>query len=68
MVLAARAAGAVTDRRSESSYSFEAAPSLRQKVIRAIEKAGGLVEELHTEPPDWEALVENHFDEEGAGE
>ncbi|MCP4203529.1 MAG: ABC transporter ATP-binding protein [bacterium] len=60
---AARRAGAVKDSWSEVSYSFEAPPRARQKVIRAIEKEGGRIEELHTEPPDWESLVENHLDE-----
>jgi ABC-type multidrug transport system ATPase subunit len=64
MVDAARAAGAVRDEWSDSSYSFEAPPETRQKVIRALERAGGLIEELHTEPPNWESLVQNHLGEE----
>jgi ABC-2 type transport system ATP-binding protein len=61
IVVAARAAGAVKDSRSEDGYTFEAPPRARQKVIRAIEAAGCVIEELHTEPPDWESLVENHL-------
>jgi hypothetical protein len=62
MINAAREAGAVADRSADSSFSFEAPPHSRQKVIRAIEKAGGLIEELHTEPPDWESLVESYLE------
>lgn len=58
MIEAAHRAGASEDSRDGRSYSFKAPPERRQKVIRAMEDAGGLVEELHTEPPDWESLVE----------
>jgi len=40
---------------------FSALPEHRLEVIRAIEQAGGVVEEFHTEAPDWEALIRNHF-------
>jgi len=58
MVEAAHQAGALEDSRNDRSYSFKAPPEKRQKVIRAMEDAGGLIEELHTEPPDWDSLVE----------
>lgn len=58
MVAAAHRAGATEDKRSERSYTFKAPPDKRQKVIRAMEDAGCLIEELHTEPPDWDLLVE----------
>ncbi len=40
---------------------FNALPEHRLEVIRAIEHAGGVVEEFHTEAPDWEALIRDHF-------
>lgn len=58
MIEAAHRAGATEDNRNEKSYTFKAPPERRQKVIRAMEDAGGLIEELHTEPPDWDLLVE----------
>lgn len=58
MIEAAHRAGAVEDGRNERSYAFKAPPEKRQRVIRALEDAGGLIEELHTEPPDWDSLVE----------
>jgi len=39
-----------------------ASPERRLEVIRAIENAGGEIEEFHTESPDWEALMCSHFD------
>ncbi|MCP4657859.1 MAG: ABC transporter ATP-binding protein [bacterium] len=65
IVSAARAAGAEEDSCSDTSYAFKAPPHKRQKVIRAIEDTGGLIEELHTEAPNWESLAENHFDKVG---
>jgi ABC-2 type transport system ATP-binding protein len=67
---AARAAGAdVTDRNGRHVH-FRASPERRLEVVRAIEAAGGAIEEFHTETPDWEALVRPHFqsrDKGGAG-
>ncbi|MCP4659702.1 MAG: hypothetical protein GY856_30230, partial [bacterium] len=60
-----REAGAEEDSWSDTGYAFKAPPRKRQKVIRAIEDAGGLIEELHTEAPNWESLAENHFDQVG---
>jgi ABC-type multidrug transport system ATPase subunit len=58
---AAMAAGAdVTDRNGRHVH-FRAPPEDRLEVIRAIEKAGGAIEEFHTEAPDWDALVRPHF-------
>ncbi len=58
MIEKAREAGAREEVCNDKSYAFKAPPEKRQKVIRAIEQAGGLIEELHTEPPNWESLVE----------
>jgi ABC-2 type transport system ATP-binding protein len=58
MIEAARQAGAEEVSRGETSYAFKAPPGKRQKVIRALENAGGLIEELHTDPPNWESLTE----------
>jgi len=56
--VAAENAGANEPSWNEKSYSFKASPENRLKVIRAIEESGGLIEELHTETPNWESLVE----------
>lgn len=58
MIDAAQEAGASEENRNDKSYEFKAPPEKRQQVIRAIEQAGGLIEELHTETPDWDSLVE----------
>ena len=58
MIEAAEKAGATEENRNDKSYEFRARPEERQQVIRAIEKAGGLIEELHTETPNWDSLVE----------
>ena len=58
VIEAAHRAGATEDSRNEKSFTFKAPPESRQRVIRAMEDAGGLIEELHTEPPDWDLLVE----------
>jgi ABC-type multidrug transport system ATPase subunit len=65
---AARAAGAdVTDRNGRHVH-FRAAPERRLEVVRAIENAGGAIEEFHTEPPDWDSLVRPHFQKKTNGE
>jgi len=58
MLEAAQAAGAKDVSCNDRSYSFKASPENRLKVIRAIEEVGGFIEELHTETPNWESLVE----------
>jgi hypothetical protein len=40
---------------------FKAPPERRLEVIRAIEQAGGTVEEFHTEAPDWDSLMRGRF-------
>lgn len=61
IIEAARQAGADVSSRNGTQVSFRAAPDLRLAVIRAVESAGGTVEEFHTEAPDWEALIGSHF-------
>jgi len=60
----ARAAGADTASRNGAQVSFTALPERRLEIIRAIERAGAVVEEIHTETPDWEALIRRHFSSE----
>jgi ABC-type multidrug transport system ATPase subunit len=62
IVEAARSAGAELASRNGREVAFRAVPERRLQVIRAIERAGGIVEEFHTEAPDWEALIRRHFD------
>ena len=40
-------------------------PENRLEVIRAIEEAGGTIEEFHTEAPGWESLVHTRFNGRG---
>jgi ABC-type multidrug transport system ATPase subunit len=58
---AARRAGAEVADCNGRQIRFTALPERRLEVIRAIERAGGTVEEFHTEVPDWEALMRGHF-------
>jgi ABC-type multidrug transport system ATPase subunit len=60
-VEAARAAGAELTRRNARQVWFRAMPQRRLEIIRAIEHAGATVEEVHTETPDWEALIRTHY-------
>jgi len=57
VVTAAEAAGASGCHCNESQLSFTALPERRLEVIQAIQSSGGVVEEFHTEAPDWESLV-----------
>jgi ABC-2 type transport system ATP-binding protein len=57
----------VTDRNGRHVY-FRALPERRLDVVRAIERAGGTIEEFHTEAPDWDALIRPHFLSEENGE
>jgi len=66
VVAAAREAGAEDATLLETSFAFKAPPEKRLKVIRAIEQAGALIEELHTETPGWEALAGNHVEDDDA--
>lgn len=61
IIQAAVRAGAEIQASNATHVSFRALPEARLDVIRAIEHAGGTVEEFHTEAPGWEALVHTHF-------
>jgi ABC-2 type transport system ATP-binding protein len=61
IVQAAKEAGAEVRECNTTHVSFRALPEKRLDVIRAIENAGGTIEEFHTEAPGWESLVHNHF-------
>jgi len=63
MVAAARDAGGDIARRNGQEVSFTALPEQRLGVIRAIERAGGAIQEFHTDAPDWEALIQEHLGE-----
>jgi ABC-type multidrug transport system ATPase subunit len=47
------------------NFIFKALPEKRLAVIRAIENAGITVEEVHTDPPNWETLISRHFNQNG---
>jgi ABC-type multidrug transport system ATPase subunit len=57
----------VTDQNGRHVH-FRALPNRRLDVVRAIERAGGTIEEFHTEAPDWDALIRPHFLSEENGE
>jgi ABC-2 type transport system ATP-binding protein len=61
IVQAAEEAGAEVRECNATHVSFRALPENRLDVIRAIENAGGTIEEFHTEAPGWESLVHTHF-------
>jgi ABC-type multidrug transport system ATPase subunit len=65
MLEAAEQAGAAVSECNGRQVCFTAPPQHRLAVIRAIEHAGGTVEEFHTETPDWEDLIRGHFDAAG---
>jgi len=58
---ATRTAGADTATCNGGQISFTASPERRLEIIRSIEDAGAVVEEIHTEMPDWDALIRRHF-------
>jgi ABC-type multidrug transport system ATPase subunit len=61
---AVQEAGAdITDRNGKQVH-FRAAPGRRLEVFRAIEGAGGVIEEFHTETPDWDSIIRPHLDSE----
>jgi ABC-type multidrug transport system ATPase subunit len=65
VIAAARAAGADLASRNGHRVAFRAEPERRLEVIRAMEQAGGKIEEFHTEAPDWEDLIRRQFDAKG---
>ncbi|MCJ7753637.1 MAG: hypothetical protein MUP13_03655, partial [Thermoanaerobaculales bacterium] len=66
MLLAAETVGAEIRDYNANHVSFRALTENRLEVIRAIEGAGGIITEFHTEAPGWEALVHSRFN--GAGD
>ncbi len=68
MLEAARSGGAESIERNGRQIWFQAVPERRLEVVRAIEGAGGIIREFHTETPDWETLIRDYLDsEEGSG-
>jgi ABC-type multidrug transport system ATPase subunit len=65
-ITAAESAGASACRCNGSQLSFTALPRQRLEVIQAIQSVGGVVEEFHTEPPDWDSLVRDHNNGQGS--
>jgi ABC-type multidrug transport system ATPase subunit len=61
MLAAAQRAGGDVSGHNGREVSFTARPEERLHVIRAIEQAGGAIEEFHTDTPDWEALIQEHL-------
>lgn len=61
---AAIKAGADLQECSEGVVSFKADPDNRMSIIKSIEGAGAVVEEFHTEPPNWEAFISNYINSE----
>jgi len=67
MIRSAEEAGAEIREHNATHVSFRALPERRLGVIRAIENAGGVIEEFHTEAPGWESLVGTRFSAEEEG-
>jgi ABC-2 type transport system ATP-binding protein len=61
MLDAVRGAGGDVSGHNGREVSFTALPGRRLDVIRAIEQAGGAIEEFHTDAPDWDALIQEHM-------
>jgi ABC-type multidrug transport system ATPase subunit len=63
MIEAVRGAGGDVSGHNGHEVSFTALPGKRLDVIRAIEQAGGAIEEFHTDAPDWDVLIQEHLGE-----
>ena len=61
MIAAVRDAGGDVSGHNGREVKFTALPQKRLHVIRAIEQAGGAIEEFHTDSPDWDALIQEHL-------
>jgi ABC-2 type transport system ATP-binding protein len=61
MIEAVRGAGGDVSGHNGREVSFTALPGKRLEVIRAIEQAGGAIEEFHTDAPDWDALIQERI-------
>jgi hypothetical protein len=42
---------------------FQAEPKNRLSIIRSIESAGGIIEEFHTDPPNWDTFIHHRFND-----
>jgi ABC-type multidrug transport system ATPase subunit len=62
MIAAVRQAGGEISGQNGREVSFTALPKRRLHVIRAIEQAGGAIEEFHTDAPDWDALIRERLE------
>jgi ABC-type multidrug transport system ATPase subunit len=62
----ANTAGASECRCNGSELSFTALPARRLEIIQAIQSGGGVVEEFHTEAPDWESVVRDQVNGRGS--
>lgn len=62
----ANTAGASDCRCNDTELSFTALPARRLEVIQAIQTGGGIVEEFHTEAPDWESVVRDQVNGRGS--
>jgi len=58
----AQKAGAELTACNHNHICFKALPEKRLDVIRAIESAGAVIEEFHTEIPEWQTLMQEHFE------
>ena len=56
-------AGGMITNRNGRKFAFKALPADRFKVIKSIEDAGGVIQEFRTDPPDWDSLIQEHFNE-----
>ncbi len=61
LISAACEAGARLTDQNGYRMSFRANPEQRLHVIKAIEAAGGQIEEFRTENPDWDSLLSDQF-------
>lgn len=61
MLEAVYSTGAIVKYSNGHKIVFNSAPEMRLTIIRAIESAGGKIEEFRTESPDWESLIQQSF-------
>ncbi len=62
----ANTAGASNCRCNGAELSFTALPARRLEIIQAIQSGGGIVEEFHTEAPDWASVVRDQVNGRGS--
>jgi Cu-processing system ATP-binding protein len=59
-----KAEGATLIHKNGQICIFKAEPIRRLAVIKAIEKTGTHIEEIHTDPPNWDSLIYQRFSKE----